>query len=596
MYYEWSNARPVGTTSVLTGMWCIDSSGVVWECRSHPAVDRIHVGKPPVADAGDPQTVKHSQVVTLDGRRSSDPDVGTSLEFTWRQISGPSVQWLSDIHSPTPRFVPQKVIPQTELKFELTVDDRTYDRNGAGVSVTGRDNSQDTVTITVLANNPPIANAGQDQSVDEATTVTLSGASSSDPDGDKLVSFKWTQTGGDYVPNLVDPFSPYPHFVAPIVAKESTLTFQLIVNDGLVDSTPAIVHVTIKPKFKVELTAESVTINPYPDGTNRYRAGNNPPSPGSGIEVKVKHVANDQLVPDVGVMIKSCTQPGDASTDGHTHDRRAADPCYQSTRPRSSLFYKDGVTQQTLKSNPVSTYTDQNGRIYLEYVPPMTLSSIGDRYFISGIDTITASLLNDPTVKSNDIAITTKVTDLAGNNLQLMPGAHNCAGTNNYFFVPQTNHGCEFYGTADSNTALSDLANTYMQQQIACNNSPNHECEVPAGDLGNVRVRIDNIIPMRITAMSLPWGGLSDIGPGGCPTCIFWYQPHKSHNDGREIDVGLRDQQGNVLDIGHIRLLWAIINADQNWDLPVSHEGGDLQRTMQQSPENRHFHMEFEGY
>lgn len=62
------------------------------------------------------------------------------------------------------------------LTFQLTVSD-------------GALSGTDTVTVTVeQVNHPPVANAGANQTVQEASTVRLDGSASQDPDGDALVS------------------------------------------------------------------------------------------------------------------------------------------------------------------------------------------------------------------------------------------------------------------------------------------------------------------------------------------------------------------------------------------------------------------------
>lgn len=90
---------------------------------------------------------------------------------------------------------------------------------------------------------PPVADAGPSQTVDEATLVTLDGSGSSDPQGDAL-NFVWTQVAGPTVPlDLTDPSRPT--FSAPYVGGNVTLTFQLVVDDGIEFSTPDAVDVSV---------------------------------------------------------------------------------------------------------------------------------------------------------------------------------------------------------------------------------------------------------------------------------------------------------------------------------------------------------------
>jgi hypothetical protein len=100
------------------------------------------------------------------------------------------------------------------------------------------------IAASLFSNNPPIANAGPDQSVNEGTTVTLNGTGSSDPDGDPF-TLAWTQTAGPGV-TLSDVRSATPTFVAPEVTADTRLTFQFVVNDGTVNSAPATVNVTVR--------------------------------------------------------------------------------------------------------------------------------------------------------------------------------------------------------------------------------------------------------------------------------------------------------------------------------------------------------------
>ncbi|GAB3838234.1 hypothetical protein GCM10028799_78530 [Kribbella italica] len=88
-------------------------------------------------------------------------------------------------------------------------------------------------------NRVPVANAGAPQSVVAGTTVTLNG-SGTDADGDDL-TYAWTQTGGPAV-TLSSTTAAKPTFTAP--SSASTLTFSLVVRDGLANSAAATTTVT----------------------------------------------------------------------------------------------------------------------------------------------------------------------------------------------------------------------------------------------------------------------------------------------------------------------------------------------------------------
>ncbi|HEX5185884.1 MAG TPA: hypothetical protein VFV86_03250 [Nitrososphaeraceae archaeon] len=96
-----------------------------------------------------------------------------------------------------------------------------------------------------LSNQPPTANAGSDQEVRSESFVSLNGLGSSDPDNDTLI-YSWSQISGPNV-TLSDSVSPIPTFTAPDVNSDTDLTFQLIVNDGTINSAPDTVVVKVKP-------------------------------------------------------------------------------------------------------------------------------------------------------------------------------------------------------------------------------------------------------------------------------------------------------------------------------------------------------------
>ncbi|HEU4445335.1 MAG TPA: hypothetical protein VFR94_11740 [Nitrososphaeraceae archaeon] len=96
-------------------------------------------------------------------------------------------------------------------------------------------------------NDPPVSDAGPDQTVNEGNIVTLDGTGSSDPNEDIPLTYEWTQTAGPSV-ELSDPSAAQPTFTAPEVAEGSeVLTFNLTATDsqGLADPTPDSVTINV---------------------------------------------------------------------------------------------------------------------------------------------------------------------------------------------------------------------------------------------------------------------------------------------------------------------------------------------------------------
>lgn len=187
---------------------------------------------PPVADAGADQTVQEGSPVTLRGGDSFDPN-DDALTYMWVQAAGPAVS-LSDSSAVEPTFAAPPVGPTlVTLAFRLTVSD-------------GIAQSADEVQVIVTnINQTPVANAGADQTIDEATSSALDGSASGDPDGDVL-TYQWTQLSGPAT-TLSDPTSALPVFVAPDVGADGdVLVFQLTVSDGSATSAPDSVTVFVR--------------------------------------------------------------------------------------------------------------------------------------------------------------------------------------------------------------------------------------------------------------------------------------------------------------------------------------------------------------
>jgi hypothetical protein len=197
----------------------------------------VITNQPPTANAGPDQTVNEGQVVSLNGSNSTDPDDGIA-SYHWVQLGEPSVN-LSNSDAEQPNFSAPGVGPEgASLTFELTVVDN------------GGNQGKDTCVVNVTwKNEPPQADAGSDQTVNEGVVITLDGSSSLDID-DGIAFYQWTQIGVPAV-TLSNPSSSQPTFAAPDVGPDGTsLNFDLTVTDagGLQNTDSCIVNVTWQNK------------------------------------------------------------------------------------------------------------------------------------------------------------------------------------------------------------------------------------------------------------------------------------------------------------------------------------------------------------
>jgi hypothetical protein len=185
------------------------------------------VNSAPVANAGPDQSVVLGTLVILDGGDSTDVD-GDPLTYRWTLETAPdgSGATLQDANTATPSFTVDKA---GIYRIALVVRDGTVD------------SEPDPVVVTTL-NSRPVANAGLDQTVLVGQTVTLSGALSSDADGDPL-TYGWsftTKPEGSQA-SLTDPTAIEPTFTAEVAGL---YVVQLIVDDGEEHSVPDTVGIT----------------------------------------------------------------------------------------------------------------------------------------------------------------------------------------------------------------------------------------------------------------------------------------------------------------------------------------------------------------
>src|SRR4030095_12025135 len=159
-------------------------------CKKH---DQIVPNKAPAAHAGADQTIiMPEDSATLDGSGSNDAD-GNIASFQWTKISGPLSFAISN------RAVVSTVVKNLSAgtyQFELKVTD-----NG---SLSAKDTVQIIVDDPMHPNQPPVANAGADQTIAlPANSVTFDASGCLDPEMN-IVNYTWTKISGPFAFTIVN--------------------------------------------------------------------------------------------------------------------------------------------------------------------------------------------------------------------------------------------------------------------------------------------------------------------------------------------------------------------------------------------------------
>jgi PKD repeat protein len=192
------------------------------------------VNLPPVADPGGPYTGQTGVAVQFDGTGSSDPN-GDAISFAWDFGDNGT----SDQESPSHTYTAAGVYTVT-----LVVNDGLLPSPPATTTATISDPA---------VNSPPVADAGGPYSGDTGTSITFSGAGSTDPNGNNTItSYAWDFGDGSSGSGVASSHS---------YAAQGTYTVTLTVTDdgGLSSSD----------------TAEALVTDPAPgasDGETLYQA------------------------------------------------------------------------------------------------------------------------------------------------------------------------------------------------------------------------------------------------------------------------------------------------------------------------------------
>ncbi len=201
--------------------------------------------QPPVANAGpDHNILIPVSLITATGS-GTDPD-GTIAAYQWTKVSGPT-SFL--IVSPIQAVTVISGLVQGIYEFEL----RVTDNNGG----TDTDTMSVTVGPIVPPNQPPVANAGPNQTITlPLNSVTLTGTGT-DPDG-TITAYEWRKFAGPSQFNIVSP-NQAQTVVNNLV--QGTYRFELKVtdNDGATDLDTIRIIVNAGP------ANQSPTANAGPD-------------------------------------------------------------------------------------------------------------------------------------------------------------------------------------------------------------------------------------------------------------------------------------------------------------------------------------------
>jgi hypothetical protein len=237
---------------------------------------------------------------------------------------------------------------------EITVADNTnLDREttasyGLTVEVSDGSNTDTAVIIVDIndVNESPLAEAGNNQTVDESDIVILDATGSSDPEG-QVMTYAWTQTGGPTV-TLISANSGQPTFVAPDIAESAVLTFQIQVSDGTNISTDTV----------------QVTVNPITSG-----GGTDDDDSDTTSDQKDEETTNDEEEEDKsqeGGLDDETTDPG---TDDDTAVEETEDATTESDASSSIMSGAGGGHTDTRLSDGTVAAQERNDVNTSEYYP-----------------------------------------------------------------------------------------------------------------------------------------------------------------------------------------------------------------------------------
>ena len=201
---------------------------------------------PPVAHAGDNQTVDPGVLVTLDGSGSMDKE--GEVTYSWARTGGTTgaTATLSNTEVAKPTFTADNVAPGTVNVVHIFT-----------LTVTDEGDLEDDATVRVVIESPFLtttANAGVDQEVVSGATVTLDGSASIVDGRIAIAQYSWARTGGTTgaTATLSNTKVAKPTFTADTLAEGAanvTHIFTLTVTDNEDNTSVDTVTITVTAPF-----------------------------------------------------------------------------------------------------------------------------------------------------------------------------------------------------------------------------------------------------------------------------------------------------------------------------------------------------------
>lgn len=191
------------------------------------------INRAPVVNAGADQSIELTASATLTASFSDD-GLSTPITQIWSMVSGPGLASFTDSSAAT-----TKVTFDTQGSYTLrfSVNDSEF-------------SSSDEVTVTVSPeqpNQPPVANAGLDQTVTVASAVNLQ-SSFTDDGKSAPITHLWSQISGPETINFSDHTAANPSFN---VATLGSYVLEYTVNDGELTSSDQ-VSITVENTNNIE--------------------------------------------------------------------------------------------------------------------------------------------------------------------------------------------------------------------------------------------------------------------------------------------------------------------------------------------------------